>query len=53
MCLNMTSYSHYLSACGIFHNVTTHVDNWCDSVLMFITLAKYTELSVHFKLERT
>ena len=48
-----TSHSHYLSALGIFHNVTTHVDNSYDSVLKFITLTKYAELSVHFKLEGT
>ena len=48
-----TSHSHYLSILGIFHNVTTHVDNCYDSVLKFITLAKSAELSVHFKLERT
>ena len=48
-----TSHSHYLSALGIFHNVTTHVDNCYDSVLKFITLTKYAELSVHFKLEGT
>ena len=38
---------------GIFHNVTTHVEDCYDSVLKFITLAKYAELSVHFKLEIT
>ena len=48
-----TSHSHYLSILGIFHNVTTHVDNCYDSVLKFITLAKSAELSVHFKLKRT
>ena len=53
MCLAMISHSHYLSALGIFHNVTTHVDNCYDSVLKFITLTKYAELSVHFKLEGT
>ena len=29
---------------GIFHNVTTHVEDCYDSVLKFITLAKYAEL---------
>ena len=48
-----TSHSQYLSALGIFHNVTTHVDSCYDSVLKFITLKKYAELSVHFKLEGT
>ena len=38
---------------GIFHNVTTHVEDCYDSVLKFITLAKYAELSVHFKLAIT
>ena len=45
-----TSHSHCLSILGIFHNVTTHVNNCYDSVLKFITLAKSAELSVHFKL---
>ena len=53
MCLTMTSHSQYLTALGIFHNVTTHVDSCYDSVLKFITLIKYAELSVHFKLEGT
>ena len=38
---------------GIFHNVTTRVEDCYDSVLKFITLARYAELSVHFKLEIT
>ena len=42
-----------LSALGIFHNVTTHVDNCYDSVLKFMYLTKYAELLVHFKLEGT
>ena len=37
MCLTITSHSHYLSTLGIFHNVTTHVDNCYDFVLKFIT----------------
>ena len=48
-----TSHSQYLSAVGIFHNVTTHVDSCYDSVLKFITLTKYAELSVHFKRRNT
>ena len=36
---------------GIFHNVTKHIEEDYDSVLKFITLAKYAELSVHFSLK--
>ena len=48
----LTSHAHYLNTLGIFHSVTTHVENCYDSVLKLITLAKYGERSVHFKLKR-